>query len=165
MTTGLRSSELIGDERGGKPGLRKNDLNGRVLTIWSPKSGRESEIAVIPSWVEKKLREHLKKFKAGDRILSINSSTLYDIIKTHGRWLGLKLNPHYFRKWVASFWNRLDEHAMVNFVLRHSTTKIGDVALVTSLNARYVAPLSEKEAMAKQDQYMTEELFTGAVKR
>jgi integrase len=63
--------------------------------------------------------------------------------------LGLDLNPHALRKWCASYWERKGEIGMVNFVLRHNSTKLKD---------RYVAPLMVEEVTGKQE-IMEEELF------
>lgn len=159
LTAGLRVSELVGDPRAGKPGLKKKDVAGRILTIHKPKSGRDIESAVIPSLVEKRLMEYSKNFKAEDRIIPISYSSLYGVVRTHAKWVGLTLRPHDLRKWCATFWSRLQEYAMANFVLRHSETKAVDTILISSLGARYIAPPSPVEAMERQDKAMTPELF------
>lgn len=48
---------------------------------------------------------------------------------------------------------------MANFVLRHSSTKVNDAVLITTLGARYIAPLAPAEVMEKQDGLMGVELF------
>lgn len=159
LTAGLRISELIGDPRGGKSGLRRKDVDGRILTIHKPKSGRDSEDAVIPSWVGKRLAKHMKDLHPEDRIFSISYSSVHGLIKRHGRDVGLELTPHFLRKWCASYWSRLQEYAMANFVLRHSETKAVDTTLISSLGARYIAPPSPVEAMERQDKAMTPELL------
>ena len=70
-------------------------------------------------------------------------------MKNHGLSLGLDLNPHALRKWCASYWERKGEIGMVNFVLRHNSTKLRD---------RYVAPLMIEEVTIKQE-IMEKELF------
>ncbi len=162
MTAGLRVSELIGDPRGGKPGLLRKDVNGRMLTILNPKSGRREELSVIPGWVAVRLTEGLKDLGPGDRVFPVSYSTIHDVIRTHAKWIGLDLRPHYLRKWAASFWSRHHEHAAANFVLRHSSTKVNDATLITTLGARYIAPLSAEEVMEKQDRLMGEEFFKEA---
>lgn len=159
MTAGLRISELIGDNRGGKPGLLRKDVNGRALTIHNPKSGRREEVAVIPGWVAERLAQRLNNLGPGDKVFPVSYSTVYDVILTHAAWVGLDLRPHYLRKWAASFWSRHHEHALANFILRHSQTKINDATLITTLGARYIAPLSVEEVMEKQDRLMGAELF------
>lgn len=151
MTAGLRVSELIGDKRAGKPGLLKKDVNGRVLALSNTKSGRKGEVAVIPSWVSERLNLFLQNLGPEDKIFSISYATLHGVIRTHGKWVGLDLSPHYMRKWIATYWSRLGEYSMTNFILRHATTKVNEAALITSLGARYVAPLSPQEVMEKQD--------------
>lgn len=154
MTAGLRVSELIEDRRGDKPGLRKKDIKGRVLIINKPKSGKPSEIAVLPAYVAKELQEYTANMTDEDLVFPISYATVHGVLRTHARWVGLTLHPHDLRKWVATFWSRLHEYAMAAFVLRHSNIKTADTTLVTSLGARYIAPLSAEEVMAKQDKYM-----------
>lgn len=156
MTAGLRVSELIGDRRIGKPGLRKMDVNGRVLTIWAPKSGREKEIAVIPQWVSERLNIYMADLPSDKTIFDIGYSTAYDIVKTHANQVGLSFSPHHLRKWIASFWHRLGEYEMANFTLRHSSAKVENVVLVSNLGARYIAQLSIEDVMAKQDKFLKE---------
>lgn len=151
MAGGLRISEVIGDHRAGKPGLFKKDVEDRILAIRNPKSGRKEEIAVIPVWVSERLKHFLPNHGTEEKIFTISYATFHDVIRTHGKWVGLSITPHYLRKWCASFWQRVDEYAMTNFVLRHSSTKVGEATLVSSLGARYVASLSPQEVMEKQD--------------
>lgn len=145
MTSGMRVSELIGDRRAAKPGLLKRDVEGRVLTILNPKSGREKELAVIPEWVAERLHEHIKDLEPNERVISLSYSTVYDVVTTHAGWVGPKFSPHYLRKWTASFWERQGEHSMVSFVLRHSGGGL------ESLTSRYVATMSHEEVIEKQD--------------
>jgi len=151
MTGGLRVSELIGDPRAGKPGLLRKDVDGRILTLRNPKSGRKEEFAAIPSWVSERLSEFLTGVGREDKIFPISYSTVHGVIRAHARWVGLDIAPHHLRKWCATFWNRIGEYSMTNFVLRHSSTKVNDATLITTLGARYVAPLSPLEVMEKQD--------------
>ncbi len=153
-TGGLRVSELIGDLKAGKPGLRKEDINGRTLTIRQPKSGREKEVAVIPTWVEIRLKDFAQGLKASERVFSVSYSTVYDVVTSNSGRTGVRFSPHYLRKWCASYWSRQGEYAMANFVLRHSCTRAFGATIVTSLGARYIAPLSAEEAMEKQDKLM-----------
>lgn len=159
MTSGMRVSELIGDKRADKPGLRKKDVDGRVLALENTKSGRKGEVAVIPSWVSERLNSFLQKLSPEDRIFPIGYTSYHGVVKSHGKRVG-SLKPHFMRKWIASYWNRLGEYQMVNFILRHATTKVNDAALVTALGARYVAPLSPQEVMERQDRMLN---FMGGV--
>ena len=143
LTAGLRISELIGDYRVGKPGLKKEDIDGRVLTLHQPKSGRATEQAVIPAWVERRLKKHIEQFSPKDKIFSIGYSTLHDVIKTHAKWVGLNITPHDLRKWCATFWERLEEDRCKKYVLRHHVT----------LEDRYIA-MPPEDIMEKQDKYM-----------
>lgn len=153
LTSGMRVSELIGDSRAGKPGLLRRDINGRVLSILFPKSGRKEEFAVIPIWVSERLCRFVQKYAPENKIFTVSYSSIRDIIRIHGKWVEISLTPHCLRKWCASYWNRLSEHSMTNFILRHSSTKANDITLVTTLGARYIAPLSLQEVMERQDQF------------
>ncbi len=153
-TGGLRVSELIGDQRAGKSGLRKDDVKGRTLTIRQPKSGRVKEVAVIPSWVETRLRDYAQGLEAAERIFPVSYSAVYNMTTTNSMKTGVRFSPHYLRKWCASYWSRQGEIAMANFVLRHSCTRAFGATVITSLGARYIAPLSPEEALEKQDKLM-----------
>jgi|SRR3990172_8672772 len=154
MTSGMRVSELLGDKRADKPGLCKKDVNGRVLALRNTKSGRRGEVAVIPAFVAERLSQFLQNLGPEDRIFTTGYTSYHGVVKSHGKRVGLDIKPHYMRKWVASYWNRLGEYQVVNFILRHATTKVNDAALVTALGARYVAPLSPQEAMERQDRML-----------
>lgn len=159
MTTGMRVSELIGDVRGGKIGITRDDVCNRVLTIKDPKSGRDREYAVIPQWVSDVLEVHIQDHGPHRRIIEMSHSTLLGVMKSHSKKVGLDLKPHCLRKWCASFWSRQNEYAMANFVLRHSETKAMGATLVSSLGARYIAPPSPQEVIERQDRMMIPELF------
>ncbi len=161
MTAGLRASELVGDAKAGKKGLLKKDIDGRVLTVTNPKSGKISETAVIPEWVAARLNEYAKGLAPDDRVFEVSYSTLYDVITTHAEWVGLDIVPHYLRKWVASFWQRQGEYSMTNFILRHSSSKVNDATLIKTLGweAMYVVPLSPEEVAEKQDKHLAESIF------
>lgn len=76
--------------------------------------------------------------------------------------MGLNITTHDLRRWVATFWERHGEVAMMRFVLRHSRLrdKTGMV-LMDPLTARYVSILSVEEAMDRQDRVMVPELMLG----
>jgi len=150
----MRVSELLGDKRAEKPGLCKKDVSGRILALHNTKSGRRGEVAVIPVWVAERLSQFLQNLGPEDRIFTTGYTSYHGVVKSHGKRVGLDMKPHYMRKWIASLWNRMGEYGMTSFVLRHATTKANEATLVTALGARYVAPLSPKEAMEKQDEML-----------
>jgi len=76
------------------------------------------------------------------KVIPISEKAVFNAAKDHGSSMGLDLNPHALRKWCASYWERKGEIGMVNFVLRHNSTKLKD---------RYVAPLLVEEVTGKQD--------------
>jgi integrase len=126
-TAGLRISELLS--------LKKGDVNGRVLTLHETKSGNETEIAVIPEIVAKRLAQYGSDFEPEERLFALCRSAVYKALRARGQ------NPHGLRKWCMTDWDRRKEEAMVAFVSRHSRTTLRD---------RYVAPLTPEEAMRKQ---------------
>jgi integrase len=141
-TAGLRVSEMLG--------LRKSEVNGRVLTLHGMdggglKSGNAEEIAVIPQYVARRLERYAKAFEPEDRLFDIQRVAVFKALKVR------RQNPHALRKWCITYWNRKGREDMVQFVSRHSKTTLRD---------RYVAPLTPQEAVRKQD-IMEKELFCG----
>ena len=126
-TAGLRVTELLS--------LKKEDVNGRVLTLHDTKSGNETEIAVIPQEVAKRLARYGSDFEPEERLFGLQRSAVYKSLKARGQ------HPHGLRKWCTTYWDRKKEEAMVAFVSRHSKTTLRD---------RYVAPLTSEEAIKKQ---------------
>jgi len=91
------------------------------------------------------MRNHTEEQK----VIPLSEKAVFNAVKNHGSSLVLDLNPHALRKWCTSYWERKGETGMVNFVLRHNSTKLKD---------RYVAPLMVEEVTGKQE-IMEEELF------
>ena len=60
MTAGLRVGEVLK--------LRKMDINGRILTLVRPKSGRSVEVAVVPQLVADVLSEYIEKNCTDERL-------------------------------------------------------------------------------------------------
>jgi integrase len=133
-TAGLRISELLN--------LRKKDISGRVLTLRYPKSGLKEEKAVIPQKLAAELKYYMRNHAEEQRVIPLAEKAVFNAVKNHGLSSGLNLNPHALRKWCASYWERKGEIGMVNFVLRHNSTKLQD---------RYVASLTIEEVMTKQE--------------
>ena len=138
-TTGMRINDLMH--------LRKCDIEGRVLHLRShgsyrPKSGRKEETAVIPEKVAQRLSQFVRELKDMDNIMPVTEIAIYKAVNSHGKVLGLKIGNHSLKKWCASYWSRKNEPAMVNFVLRHSPSKLRD---------RYIAPLTTEEVLQLQN--------------
>ncbi len=145
-TSGIRINDLMH--------LRKYDVEGRVLHLRShgsyrPKSGRHEETAVIPEIVAQRLSQFVRDLKDMDNIMPVTGIAIYKAVNSHGKALGLKIGNHSLKKWCASYWERKGELGMVNFVLRHSPSKLRD---------RYIAPLTIEEVVVKQ-RILESELF------
>jgi integrase len=137
-TSGIRINDLMN--------LRRCDIEGRILRLrthdfYRPKSGKDEEIAIIPQTVSERLNEYIRDKDGNDNILPITEIAVSKAIASHGKQIGLKLNPHALRKWCVSFWTRKNEEGMANFILRHHISRLRD---------RYVAPLIIEEVMEKQ---------------
>jgi integrase len=144
-SAGLRVSELLK--------LRACDVNGRVLTLIEPKSGRDEEYAVLSDAVVKRLHCYMSTgdIAGNDRIWPTTlQGTVYKMLKRRGEWVGLKIGTHSFRKWCATTYDRYGEYGMRRYVLRHSSVKDN----LSSLESRYVAILSNEEAMEIQDRIL-----------
>lgn len=147
ITAGLRVSELLK--------LRPMDVDGRVLTLLYPKSGKEREYAVIPNAIAGKLREHIDNIPTQGVIFPASRGSVNRLVQRHSRKVGLELTTHDFRRWTATFWERHGEMAMTRFVLRHSRIRDeSGVTVLEPLTARYVSVLSVQEAMDRQDKVM-----------
>jgi integrase len=145
-TSGIRINDLMN--------LRKCDIEGRVLRLrthdfYRPKSGRDEEVAVIPEIIAGRLASWLADKPDTDNIMPVTEIAISKAIASHGEKIGLKLNPHVLRKWIASYWERKKEEGMVRFVLRHSSS---------DLRGRYIAPLTIEEVIEKQ-KILEKELF------
>jgi integrase len=138
LTSGLRISELLK--------LVKCDITGRTLRLRDPKSGQKVEHAVVPSTVAKLLATYTANMDDTDTVVPVSEKTAFNIVKNSTR---QSMGPHDLRKWCMSYWSRKGEDGMMNFVSRHKHV---------TLTGRYVAPLSTKEAMGKQD-ILEEELY------
>jgi integrase len=104
---------------------------------------------VIPSKLAAELKFYMRSHSEAQKVISLSEKAVFNAVKNHGLFLGLDLNPHALRKWSASYWERKGDIGMVNFVLRHNSTKLKD---------RYLAPLMVEEVTGKQE-IMEEELF------
>ena len=147
-TAGLRVGELLK--------LKPVDVNGRILTLREPKSGKDKEYAVIPQLVADKLKEYSKYIHPDKPIFPGKRGWVNNLLADRIHKLRLeRLSSHDLRRWCATFWEREKDIDMMRFVLRHSgiNDSNGNVVL-DSLAARYVIHLTAKEAMERQDMVM-----------
>lgn len=152
FTSGLRIGEVLK--------LRPMDIQGRILTLVEPKSGRDEESAVIPVNVAYELGNYVKYMNPDELIFPVTRQSANRLLKRHAKTVGLELSTHDLRRWCATFWERQGDISMMRFVLRHSGVKDSSGGIIlTSLAGRYVANLSPEEAMKRQDSSMPSELF------
>ena len=137
-TTGMRVGELIK--------LIPDDVDGDVIRIREPKSGRDGEFAVIPSSLVLPLKDRIS---ATTSYIFPRYTTIYEVVTRCSLKQGHKFSPHYFRKWVATYWDRQGDYGMANAVLRHKQS-IGRTS-TPSLRGVYIAPLSVDEMRERQN--------------
>lgn len=143
VSGGLRLAEVLK--------LERQHVLGRVLTLVTPKSGAESEEAIIVETAAIRLQKYIqeKNIKDGEKIFPFLPGTVYKTIRRYGKRIGLKLSPHDLRRFIATYWDQLGEFGMRRYVLRHAGGKD-----LTSLEGRYVAGLPKNIIMAAQDNHM-----------
>lgn len=162
-TGGLRISEFLK--------LRPCDVSedGRRLVLIQPKSGKEVETAVVPTWVGKRLLEEMDHHgETSYMFLGVPYSweasekarlSLTKRIKRAAQRGAVKATAHNLRAFCATFWTRAEEYGMLDYVLRHSGVKANGVQVLSSLDSRYVARLTDEEAMSRQDEHMRKGVF------
>jgi integrase len=144
VTSGMRWEELWK--------LRVKDINGEVLTLIEPKSGKDKEVAVIPSVLAKRLKQWIadNRLRDDDKICPVSHVTFLKFTKKY-----TGLTPHYFRSWIATYWYRVGDYAMNAFVLRHATG-VQDPTGKDKLHGSYVMQLTPKEAVNRQEKLAKE---------
>jgi integrase len=135
---GLRIGELLG--------LKASDISERRLTIKTPKSGNESEIAFMPEQVAKRLSEYIthKGLSPDTLIFPICYSTARTFIKKLGSKLHITLSPHDLRRYSATYASRngVPLEIVSKVILRHQDLKTTQV---------YLGKVSEHEAIRWMD--------------
>jgi len=135
---GLRIGELLN--------IRASDVSERRLTIKTPKSGKESEIAFMPEQVAKRLSEYIthKGLSPDTRIFPICYSTARTFIKKLGSKLQVVLSPHDLRRYSATYASRngVPLEIVSKVILRHQDLKTTEI---------YLGKVSEHEAIRWMD--------------
>jgi integrase len=135
---GLRIGELLG--------LKASDISERRLTIKTPKSGNESEIAFMPEQLAKRLSEYIthKGLSPDTRIFPICYSTARTFIKKLGSKLQITLSPQDLRRYSATYASRngVPLEIVSKVILRHQDLKTTQV---------YLGKVSEHEAIRWMD--------------
>lgn len=152
LTAGLRVGEVLK--------LRPMDVQGRILTLREPKSGKYKELAVVSAKVAVRLENYAKYRDPEQPLFPTSRHAANRLLKRHAKIVGLELTTHDLRRWISTFWECQGDISMMRFVLRHSGVKDSTGGtILTSLAGRYVANLSPEEAMERQDAFMPSELF------
>ncbi len=135
---GLRIGELLN--------IRASDVSERKLTIKTPKSGNESEVAFMPEQVAKRLSEYItrKNLSSDTRVFPICYSTARTFIKKLGSKLQINLSPHDLRRYSATYASRngVPLEIVSKVILRHQDLKTTQV---------YLGKVSEHEAIRWMD--------------
>lgn len=143
-STGMRCDDMLK--------LTVANKEGQKLILLNPKSGNIQEWTVLPDTVHKRLDKYIKskRFRKHDHIIQMSYNTLYeDVVVKYAKQCGTPFTPHYFRKWIATFWHRQGEPDMVATVLRHKSASHINTGY-NKLHNTYIAPLSFKEVLKKQ---------------
>lgn len=135
---GLRIGELLN--------IRASDVSERRLTIKTPKSGNESEVAFMPEQVAKRLSEYItrKNLSSDARVFPICYSTARTFIKKLGSKLQIVLSPHDLRRYSATYASRngVPLEIVSKVILRHQDLKTTQI---------YLGKVSEHEAIRWMD--------------
>lgn len=151
-TAGLRVGELLE--------LTPNDINGRILTLREPKSGKDKEYAVIPQLVADRLKEYSKYFHPDKSIFPGKTNWVNKLLAARTTKLRLEhLSSDDLQRWAAMFWTIRKDISMMIFVLRRSSfKKWTNKGVLDFLAMSYITPLTVKEAMERQEEVMAKEL-------
>ncbi len=135
---GLRIGELLN--------IRASDVSERRLTIKTPKSGNESEVAFMPEQVAKQISEYItrKNLSSDARVFPICYSTARTFIKKLGSKLQIVLSPHDLRRYSATYASRngVPLEIVSKVILRHQDLKTTQI---------YLGKVSEHEAIRWMD--------------
>ncbi|MEF8823684.1 MAG: site-specific integrase [Desulfohalobiaceae bacterium] len=131
---GMRVGEVLN--------LKAGDLDDRKLLIESPKSGRQSEVVIIPKKVAERLYDDIRSMgtESSDRIFPIGYTGARAIVKKSGRTVGVDLAPHDLRRHAATHASRAGASLEIvsKVILRHAN-------LATT--QQYLGKVSDREAL------------------
>jgi integrase/recombinase XerD len=110
--------------------IRPIDIQDRKITLWDPKSGKESEMVFIPQKVADRLKEYIKEkgIEPEQRIFPITYNAARVMVSKAGELAGIHLKPHDLRRFCATYASRAGTPIEIvsKIILRHahlSTTK------------------------------------------
>jgi integrase len=122
------------------------DIDGRKITVRSPKSGKDSEVIFMPEQVANRLKAyvHEEGMREYDRVFNLCYSTARKMINRLGEKVGIKLKPHDLRRHSATFASRngIPLEIISKVLLRHQNLKTTQV---------YLGKVSDSEAIRWMD--------------
>jgi len=107
--------------------IKVSDVSDRKLTLRTPKSGKESEVAFMPEQIAKRVHDYIqqKTLSPDDRLFPICYSTARAVIKKIGKHLNVVLTPHDLRRYSATHASRngMPLEIVSKVILRHQDLK------------------------------------------
>jgi integrase/recombinase XerD len=107
--------------------IKVSDVSDRKLTLRTPKSGKESEMAFMPEQIAKRVHDYIqqKPLSPDDRLFPICYSTARAVIKKIGKRLNVVLTPHVLRRYSATHASRngMPLEIVSKVILRHQDLK------------------------------------------
>jgi integrase len=135
---GLRIGELLK--------IKVSDISDRTITLRTPKSGKESELAYMPENVSKRLAEYVrdKDFQLDDRPFPICYSTARALVRRLGEKVNVRISPHDLRRYSATYASRngVPLEVVSKVILRHQDLKTTQV---------YLGKINDTEAIRWMD--------------
>ncbi|MFH1957761.1 MAG: site-specific integrase [bacterium] len=132
--SGLRVGEVLK--------LRPRDIEGRKITLISPKSGREFETAFLPKGVSERLNTYVEeeKIQPDVRIFPFTYSCARSIVRKAGELVGIHLRPHDLRRHSATYASRngVPLEVVSKVILRHQDLRTSQL---------YLGKVSDDEAL------------------
>jgi integrase/recombinase XerD len=126
--------------------IKVSDVSDRKLTLRTPKSGKESEMAFMPEQIAKRVHDYIqqKPLSPNDRLFPICYSTARAVIKKIGKRLNVVLTPHDLRRYSATHASRngMPLEIVSKVILRHQDLKTTQA---------YLGRVSEGEAIRWMD--------------
>lgn len=123
--SGLRVGEVLK--------LRPKDIEGRKVTLNSPKSGRESEMAFLPLGLGERLSVYIrqKNIRPEEKIFPFTYSSAREIVKKAGRLVGIHLKIHDLRRHSATYASRngVPLEVISKVILRHQDLRTTQIYL------------------------------------
>ena len=131
---GMRINEVLN--------LKPQNIEGRKIKLFYPKSGKESEAVYIPQKLSSKIQDYIldKKIGTEDKIFPIGYGAARMMVKRAGDMVDVKIRPHDLRRFAATYASRRGTPIEIvsKVILRHSN-------LATT--QRYLGKVSDIEAI------------------